>query len=86
MVGPLLLVLLAILLVFIVLHEGGESVGLETGALCLGFVLGFVLAALTRPPCPQPWDVAHVDSARAPPSLAVAARVPQVPRSVPLRL
>ena len=88
MVGPLVVLLVALLVALTMLHEGHEGLTGDIGVLCVGISLLLVTAAALAPVARFTSPVAAALPARAPPSL-IADTSPfgfGTPSSLPLRL
>lgn len=87
-VGPLLIVLLALMVAFTVMHEGNEATGGQIGELCVGIALILLAVIVVWPLAVRGRVVAAVPPGRAPPSAyrAASCSVPVVPDFLPLRL
>jgi hypothetical protein len=66
-VGPLLIVLLAVLIAFTVMHEGNEATGGQIGELCVGIALTLLAIIAFRPPAVRAHVALSLVPSRAPP-------------------
>ena len=87
--GPVLIVVLALVIALMMLHERDESNGADFGVLCLGIMLLLIRAVMPRPTTPETLSAPEATAARAPPCTSTRHIVPAGHgglRSLPLRL